>query len=78
MVSLFYNQHSSYLAAFTIFVTVPSAPVDIGVESVNSTAVAIKWSPPLSPNAILLFYKITYDGYKISEVFSFGLSTLDV
>ncbi|CAI8041621.1 Tyrosine-protein phosphatase Lar [Geodia barretti] len=46
---------------------VPSAPVDIGVESVNSTAVAIKWSPPLSPNGILLFYKITYDGYKISE-----------
>ena len=48
--------------------------MDVSVESVNSTAVAIKWSPPLSPNGILLFYNIKYYGYKNSEVFSFYLS----
>ena len=50
-----------------IFFAVPSAPVDISVELLNSTAVTLKWSPPFSPNGNILYYKITYYGYKASE-----------
>ena len=43
---------------------VPSAPLDPSVELVNSTAVTLKWSPPDSPNGNLLYYRITFYGYK--------------
>ena len=52
---------------YTFFV-VPSAPVDGSVEMVNSTAVQLKWSPPISLNGHLLYYTITYYEHKASEV----------
>jgi len=46
---------------------VPSAPVELSAHVVNETAVILNWSPPDSPNGIILFYEIKFYGYKTSE-----------
>jgi len=46
---------------------VPSAPVNLSAQVVNATAAVLKWSPPDSPNGIILFYQIRFYGYEPSE-----------
>ena len=36
--------------------TVPSAPVNLSYISINSTSILVSWSPPLSPNGIIINY----------------------
>ena len=52
--------HKLNIASFAV----PSTPLDPSVELVNSTALTLKWSPPVSPNGNLLYYRITFYGYK--------------
>lgn len=42
----------------------PSAPVNVTIDIFDSTSVTLKWDPPLSPNGIVLYYKVTFYGYK--------------
>ena len=62
--------HKLNIASFAV----PSAPLDPSVELVNSTAVTLKWSPPDSPNGNLLYYRITFYGYKtdskVSQIYT--------
>ena len=53
----------------TLINAVPGAPVDVTIVPSNSTATAVtlKWSPPLSPNGIILYYKITFYGHEPSD-----------
>ena len=42
----------------------PSAPFNVTIDIFDSTSVTLKWGPPLSPNGIVLYYKVTFYGYK--------------
>ena len=42
-----------------MFYSVPAdAPEYLAVDSLNSTAIHVEWSPPLIPNGVIIFYTI--------------------
>ena len=41
--------------------TAPTAPQNVEVYAINSTAIHVKWAPPLHPNGPLKFYTVMYD-----------------
>ena len=43
---------------------VPGEPRDLDVTKVGSSAVRVSWSPPLSPNGVILEYQVHYVGYE--------------
>ena len=48
---------------------VPGEPRDLDVTKVGSSAVGasavrVSWSPPLSPNGVILEYQVHYVGYE--------------
>ncbi len=52
---------------------VPGEPRDLDVTKVGSSAVRapavrVSWSPPLSPNGIILEYQVHYVGYEKAKV----------
>ena len=42
---------------------VPGEPRDLDVTKVRLSVVRVSWSPPLSPNGIILEYQVHYVGY---------------
>ena len=46
-------------------VSVPTAPVNLDGELLNTTAIALYWDPPKSANGILLQYQVIY--YSLDE-----------
>ena len=51
----------------TIDCTVPSPPKDLNVIKLDVSTILLSWSPPTSPNGILVEYKVIYLGYKSSK-----------
>ena len=43
---------------------VPGEPRNLEVTEVNSLAVRVSWSPPISANGIILEYQVHYVGYE--------------
>ena len=42
--------------------TVPAdPPANFNATAINSTAIQLTWSPPPTPNGIVIFYNITYN-----------------
>ena len=53
------NVYSESVGIFSqLFLPVPSVPVNLTVDSLNSTAINISWSEPADPNGILLHYNV--------------------
>ena len=50
-----------------IYCTVPSPPKDLKVIKLDVSTILLSWSPPTSPNGILVEYKVIYLGYKFSK-----------
>ena len=44
----------------TLCLPVPSVPVDLDIEIINSSAVVISWSTPFSTNGVILSYELCY------------------
>ena len=67
-----------YLACLpVIYCAVPSPPKDLKVIKLNVSAILLSWSPPTSPNGILLEYKVIYLGYKSSKDMPLDVSSND-
>ena len=54
---------------FTIIVTVmythttdPSRPLNFTITNKMSTSLTVEWSPPLTPNGVILSYQVSYVG----------------
>ena len=43
-----------------LFVTVPGPPSSVYFPEVTWTTVRIVWSPPLEPNGVIRFYRVSY------------------
>lgn len=41
--------------------TVPSQPVGLEAKYINSSALLVKWQPPLYPNGNITTYNVTYE-----------------
>ena len=48
-------------AILNLFLTVPSQPVGLEANYINSSALLVKWQPPLYPNGIITKYIVKYD-----------------
>ena len=48
-------------ATLNLFLTVPSQPVGPEANYINSSALLVKWQPPLYPNGIITNYIVKYD-----------------
>ena len=44
---------------------VPGPPENFSVQVFNCTTVRLTWSPPKSPNGVILFYNVTYNGTQL-------------
>jgi len=52
----------SFAFTNTMHFTVPdSPPASFNVTAINSTAIQLVWSEPLTPNGIIISYNITYN-----------------
>ena len=48
-------------AILNLFLTVPSQPVGLEANYINSSALLVKWQSPLYPNGIITRYIVKYD-----------------
>ena len=51
----------SSFTMLTFFLTVPSQPVSPEANYINSSALLVKWQPPLFPNGNITKYIVKYD-----------------
>ena len=40
----------------------PSSPLDLMIANKMSTSLTVEWSPPLTPNGVILSYQVSYVG----------------
>ena len=40
----------------------PSSPLNITITNKTSTSLTVEWSPPLTPNGVILSYQVSYVG----------------
>jgi len=60
----------SYMKYTHIFV-VPGPPENFNVQVLNHTTVQLSWQPPTTPNGIILFYTIAYNGTRLTLAVSY-------
>ena len=54
-----YNKSSRFNIRYSPFLPAPSAPVQLSVVSLSSTAISVSWATSSSPNGIISHYIVT-------------------
>ena len=58
-----HNVWQSHLKSYS-YTHVAPGEVTFNVTELTSTAVVVKWSPPLQPNGVITAYEVAYQSYK--------------
>ena len=53
---------------FSFFPAPGDEPQNVIVNTLNSTAIHIQWSPPFTPNGIIIFYTVYIDGSPVLNI----------
>ena len=51
-----------YYIVYNAYPIDPSSPLNLTITNKTSTSLTVEWSPPLTPNGVILSYQVSYVG----------------
>ena len=54
--------HFTIVTVMYTHTTDPSSPLNLTITNKTSTSLTVEWSPPLTPNGVILSYQVSYVG----------------